>query len=41
MESLSEKVEVLQNLLISVATGGGADVNYSQLREEVVNNPVL
>jgi hypothetical protein len=42
MESLSERVEALQNLLIAHATGETADANeYKKLRHEIVNDPLL
>src|SRR5262245_20786149 len=42
MRNLSERVEVLQNALISHATGGGVDrEEYQLLREEVVNHSLL
>lgn len=42
MSELSEKLEMLQNALIAQATGGGADAQeYRQLRQEIVNHPLL
>lgn len=42
LESLFDRVEYLQNLLIDRATGGsGSDEHYHLLREEALNHPVL
>jgi hypothetical protein len=42
MDSLSEQIEALQNLLIAQATGGSGDNRHFQyLRQQVVGNPVL
>ncbi|MGA2171121.1 MAG: abortive infection family protein [Terracidiphilus sp.] len=42
MENLSESLELLQNLLIARATGGGADLTeYQSLRKEVITHSVL
>ena len=39
---LSEKIEVLQNLLIAEATGGRCDAQeYRELRSEIVSHPLL
>jgi hypothetical protein len=39
---LLEKVETLQNMLVSYATGGGADdLEYRVLREELTKDPTL
>jgi hypothetical protein len=38
---LIEQVEALQNILLSVATGGGGeDKDYKQLRESLISNPL-
>jgi hypothetical protein len=39
-DPLVEKVETLQNMLVSVATGGGSDDGYEDLRHELVGNPL-
>lgn len=40
--SLSEKVEIFQNLLIATATGGSSDdAEYRRLRSELLANPLL
>jgi hypothetical protein len=42
MDSLSERVEVFQNMLIAQATGGRADLgDFELLREEIVSHPLL
>jgi hypothetical protein len=42
VNDLSEKLEVFQNTLIAHATGGAVDASeYKQLREEIVNHPLL
>ena len=42
MESLSERVEVFQNMLIAQATSGGTDLgDFELLREEIINHPLL
>jgi hypothetical protein len=38
-KDLLEKVERLQNMLVSRATGGGDDENYAALREELMKHP--
>jgi hypothetical protein len=39
---LSERIEMLQNLLIAVATGGTGDSKeYVTLRQEIIENPLL
>lgn len=39
---LSERIEVLQNLLIAEATGGSGDAReYGKLRQEIVDHPLL
>jgi hypothetical protein len=41
-QELSERIEILQNLLIAVATGGSGDANdYRTFREEVTEHPLL
>jgi hypothetical protein len=41
-QDLLEKVESLQNTLVSQATGGGADnAEYKALREELLANPLI
>jgi hypothetical protein len=42
MNELAEEVEGLQNLLISLATGGGGDEKeYQRLRNKIIENPLL
>jgi hypothetical protein len=42
MDELSEKIEMLQNMLIAHATGGsGEDKQYQVLRKEISNHSVL
>jgi hypothetical protein len=42
MDELSEKIEMLQNMLIVEATGGsGDDRQYQALRREITSNPSL
>jgi hypothetical protein len=41
-QELSERIEMLQNLLIAEATGGSGDANeYRTLREEITEHPLL
>lgn len=41
-QELSERIEILQNLLIAEATGGAGDANeYRALREEITEHPLL
>lgn len=39
-DPLVEKVETLQNMLISTATGGGGEHGYEDLRRELLSNPL-
>src|ERR1035437_8980977 len=42
MDELSERIEMLQNLLIAQATGGiGDDRQFQALRREITDNPLL
>lgn len=42
MNELAEEVDGLQNLLISLATGGGGDEKeYQRLRKKIIENPLL